>query len=95
MTSRSVWQVRCQHGGGGCHCGQVGHVLEDTGRPAKLPLDVFIHLARGIGLEGVGARPEDIFQPQQERPECVSATNVFASRLDGRMIRVRVTSSPR
>lgn len=65
----------CQHGGGRCHCGQLGDAVEDTGRQTKPPLDLFTHLSRGLGSEGAGAHPADLFQQQQKRPECVSGVS--------------------
>lgn len=62
----------CHYGGGGCHCGQLGDSLEDTGRQAKLPLDIFAHFGGGIDSERAGARPGDVLQQQQKCPECVS-----------------------
>lgn len=62
----------CQHGGGGCHCQQLGDVLEDTCRPSKLPLDIFAHCIGGFSRERAGVCPADILQPQQKRLERVS-----------------------
>lgn len=78
MTSEGLLlPLARQHGGAGCHCRQLGDSLEDSGRPAKLPLDIFTHFGGGLDPEGARARPADIFQQQQKRPECVSRAGVL------------------
>lgn len=52
--------------------------MEDTGRATQLPLDVFAPLGRRVRPEGAGARPADVLQQPNKRPERVSRTETLA-----------------
>lgn len=51
-----------KHGCSGRSGGTVGDTLEETGRPAKIPLDICSHFCRGVDFKRVTARPGDVFQ---------------------------------
>lgn len=61
-----------QHGSWGCHCGQVGVTLGDTGGATKCALVLHVRFVAGLRSQGVAGRPRHVLQRHQDLPEHVS-----------------------